>query len=700
MLKRCILMLLSVWLVGGRSMAQDLANQDSLPLPETTISSVKFLNAVIRPLKPALMAPPRRTATSSITRIPGFIEDSPVPVLVIPMKDRSSEFRNGRTRDPGSIAGILHRSTGLQMQTTTATPNAAVLRIRGFNGRYTQVMRDGFPVYGGLGGNFDLLQVSPLELKQIEVLKGPASTSYGGDAAAGAVNLVSREVSGSSLHEILLNASNIGAKDIALFNRREETSQLSFSNFASAHLQSPFDPNRDGFTDLPQINRFRLNPKLHFRTESSRQNVQIGATFNRENRRGGDRDLVKGSLTPIRQNYQEQHSLQRIATQLEASHLTPAKTRIELRNSQSWYSRQSTTREFTHSPDRLFAGKQFNSFTEISALTYNHKNRLNAGLSHNLERFREDFVAEDSLPRDQSFNRISAFAIDRYNLSYKLTLDGGVRAEYVLANSMVGKNGGQLFVLPRLFANYSATRNLRLRLGGSSGYRMPSIFSQESEMLGFRSVLPVNFALTQPERSWGGQAGICYAKYDYNYENLFTLDLQGYYNLIDNLILLQPLGFATAEYLNYDARAYSRGLEARLRIRKGKLELNAGYALNDTYLQDSLSTTALTLVPRHSVNGSFGYRNAENWAFNVYGNWNASQWLLAGMESPAVLLVGVNAERTIRQFTFFLNASNLLDMRQSKDESMLTFPYNTPQFTQVWAPLDGFYFNGGLRIRL
>jgi iron complex outermembrane receptor protein len=39
-------------------------------------------------------------------------------------------------------------------------------------------------------------------------------------------------------------------------------------------------------------------------------------------------------------------------------------------------------------------------------------------------------------------------------------------------------------------------------------------------------------------------------------------------------------------------------------------------------------------------------------------------------------------------------------MRQSRFGSLNSGPSNTPQFTDVWAPLDGFFFNGGFKIKL
>lgn len=53
-------------------------------------------------------------------------------------------------------------------------------------------MKDGFPLYAGFSSGLGLLQTPPLDLKQFEVIKGSASTLYGGGAIAGLVNLISK----------------------------------------------------------------------------------------------------------------------------------------------------------------------------------------------------------------------------------------------------------------------------------------------------------------------------------------------------------------------------------------------------------------------------------------------------------------------------------------------------------------------------
>src|SRR5690606_29442200 len=58
--------------------------------------------------------------------------------------------------------------------------------------RYTQILKDGFPIYSGASSGLGLLQIPPLDLKQVEVIKGSTSTLYGGGAIAGLVNLISK----------------------------------------------------------------------------------------------------------------------------------------------------------------------------------------------------------------------------------------------------------------------------------------------------------------------------------------------------------------------------------------------------------------------------------------------------------------------------------------------------------------------------
>ena len=93
---------------------------------------------------------------------------------------------------PGSVAMLLGETTGLRVQTIAPSLGAANVRIQGLRGRYAQLLADGLPLYGAGGDSLNLLQVPPLDLGQVEVIKGAASALYGPAALGGVINLVSR----------------------------------------------------------------------------------------------------------------------------------------------------------------------------------------------------------------------------------------------------------------------------------------------------------------------------------------------------------------------------------------------------------------------------------------------------------------------------------------------------------------------------
>lgn len=49
----------------------------------------------------------------------------------------------------GDIRMLLSESTGIHVQTTSPTSANASIRIQGLDGRYTQILKDGFPIYSG-----------------------------------------------------------------------------------------------------------------------------------------------------------------------------------------------------------------------------------------------------------------------------------------------------------------------------------------------------------------------------------------------------------------------------------------------------------------------------------------------------------------------------------------------------------------------
>ena len=134
------------------------------------------------------------------TRTERRIEDEPVRVEVLSREEVEEKL----LMTPGDIAMMLNETSGLRVQNTSPSLGGANVRIQGLSGRYTQILSDGLPLYGGQSGSLSMLQIPPMDLGQVEVIKGAASALYGSSALGGVINLISRRPVEDE-REILLN---------------------------------------------------------------------------------------------------------------------------------------------------------------------------------------------------------------------------------------------------------------------------------------------------------------------------------------------------------------------------------------------------------------------------------------------------------------------------------------------------------------
>jgi outer membrane receptor for ferrienterochelin and colicins len=152
--------------------------------------------------------------TVSATRTDRGIADQPMRVEVV---DRE-EIDEKAMMTPGDVVMLLNETGGMRVQATSPSLGAASIRIQGMRGRYTRFLSDGLPLFGeqvSLG----LMQIPPMDLGRVEVIKGVASSLYGAGAMSGVVNLVSKRPAATAEHQVLLNASTRGATDAGLWYR-------------------------------------------------------------------------------------------------------------------------------------------------------------------------------------------------------------------------------------------------------------------------------------------------------------------------------------------------------------------------------------------------------------------------------------------------------------------------------------------------
>ncbi len=201
--------------------------------------------------QPATVAPVFVTSTRAVRRI----EDEPLRVEVLAGDDvgEKSEMRPADTRT------LLSEMSGVRTQTLSPL-GATNVRIQGLPGRYTALLEDGLPLYGGQASGFTLVEVVPLDLRQAEVIKGAASALYGPQALAGVVDLISRHPPDTS--QALVNQSVPSSTDVMGFLSRSLRPRMGLTVLGGLHRQSAEDDDRDGWAEVPGFRRAELRPRV------------------------------------------------------------------------------------------------------------------------------------------------------------------------------------------------------------------------------------------------------------------------------------------------------------------------------------------------------------------------------------------------------------------------------------------------------
>ena len=583
---------------------------------------------------------------------------------------------------PGDIRMMLAESTGIQTQQTSATSGNSSIRIQGLDGRYTQIIRDGFPLYSGFSGGLGLLQVAPLDLKQVEVIKGSSSTLYGGDAIAGLVNLVSKTPTKNRQLNMLLNGTSAKGLDASLFYG-QKFDKIGTTIYAAYNHGTPYDPANIGLSAIPRFSRYTLNPKLFFYF-NDRTTLITGINGTIEDRIGGDMQYLDGKGSP-EHSYFERNKTGRYSSQVELDHTINANEKWTIKNSVSYFDRSIAL------PDYLFSGVQVSSYSEANYSKKGERADWVAGLNFLTDNFTEDRNSTFPL-RNYRYNTIGGFVQNTWDATRFLTVETGLRGDY---HNVYG-----FFLLPRVSVLVNFNEHLSSRLGGGLGYKSPTVFTEDAERIDFRNVLPIDVANTKAERSYG-------ANYDLNYrtglfDNRVSLSINQlfFYTRIADPILFVPLANSTYQYQQPGGDLHTQGTETNVKLTYNNFKLFLGYTYSDVRQHIGGVFSAYPLVSKNRLNNVLVYEKEDDFKIGAEAYYFSPQKLNDGTSGRGYWTTGLMLEKTWKRFSLFINFENLTDTRQTKFGPIYTGSITDPQFTDIYAPLDGFVVNGGVKLRL
>ena len=618
-----------------------------------------------------------QTVTVVSTRTNNRIEDIPTRVEVL----GNEEVVEETGINPGNISKLLGETSGINIQHTSAVSGNVTFRIQGLPGKYTQLLKDGLPAYGGFASGLSLLQIPPLDLKQVEIIKGSASTLYGSDAIAGIVNLISKKPSDEPEFSILLNLTHKGGADLSSFFSAEK-GKLGFTLLAGFNTQKAIDVSGNDFTDIPRYNRMVIIPKFFLDLHED-DHLIIGLATSYENRLGGDVFAIKNQTDSLHSFY-ENNETKYLSGNIKYEHEVNDRDWLKVRANLASYNRVLKTNV------NIFEGNQITSFSEISYLVNARKNHWVSGINFYYDRFLQTKTGNSFL-LDYNHQTIGVFSQDNWQITKKLSLEPGIRYDYNLNN--------RGFFLPRLAVMYKLVKQFSVRLSGGMGYKLPTPFTEDAERTRYQKVIfPVDLTA---ERSSGLNLDFT-VKTPLAEELFLSANLAFFMVQITNPIIANPdsLQNQMVFYQNGGGNLLNKGLTTNIRLSLDDFTLYVDYTLVDARKKYE-NNKPLELTPKNRVTTTLVYENEDRgWKTGLEAFYIGRQFLEDGTKTPDYWLLGASVQKMIGHFTLVLNVENILDIRQTRYENIVSGDLKNPVFSELYAPLDGIVGNVVLKFDL
>ncbi|MEK6782529.1 MAG: TonB-dependent receptor [Bacteroidota bacterium] len=509
----------------------------------------------------------------------------PMPVFLVP-KAQIKTMGSLRLND------VLTEQTGLVV-VPQVNGQGSGIQLQGFNPDYTLILIDGEPIIGRYTGSLELSRIAIGNIKQIEIVKGPSSSLYGSDALAGVINIITdRSQPGTNGNFSSRYGTN---KTLDLSGDVSVTKdKLGIYLFGNRYSTDGYDlsPENFGKTVSPFTNQtfnskitYKVGPKTDFSLagryfkEYQRFNFEVTSS-NEQIKTSGTGEVKDWNINPV---FTHRFSTKlKVIARFYTTHYQ-TETNLSLDNDGSPYYHDDFEQTFTR-PE--LNGEYF----------INSKNIITLGAGHVGETVKTSRYGDEN-----GRNQWTNYAFFQYEWlpMDKFTLVSGGRFD---SNSSYGSQFS-----PKLSARYEVNKRITLKASTGVGFKSPDFrqlyFNFSNSAAGGYSVLgteivqprlaeleaqgqiqsylfdPTLIGELQAERSVavnvGGKIEILPS---------LTMEVNGFYNSINNLIETQAVAITTAgqsiyTYRNVN-RAYTSGLETNVSYPFARnFTLSAGYQL-------------------------------------------------------------------------------------------------------------------------
>lgn len=639
------------------------------------------------------------------TKTENYINNIPTRINLI--SPRQIESLPAQTTDDllNYIPGVnINRSFGIYSHSATVT-------MRGLNGQEQArvlVMIDGIPTNKSDGGsvNWNLLNTGQIE--RIEVVKGPGSSLYGGNAMGGAINIITKKPTKlfAGKASIDYGTYNTMRGQIYLSGRLSENSKKGFYwNINSFYRQS------DGYISASKADQ-QVNPYI-VKSNLTEWGTSAKIGYDLNNNNGFELSLLyydddrgKGEKIYQPEGNNREHDSYHIKAKYfgEKNRL---KWNVSLFYLNEDYKRISEWLKDDYTFYKVLSKRL--DLGALSSLSYNLKNQIiTSGIDikqGSVNALDEYYTSSDVVYNKGKMNTLGLFIQDEINLldeklkviaglryDYAIFFDGGFEIEnptsettFMLAyhNNNLSEDYWSAFS-PKLSIQYKFNNNYRIYGSYAKGFR-PAVLDDMCRSGRIKGGFKVSDPSLQPEYINNFEIGA-----DARFYNRLRTSISTYYSLGNDFMYYVNTGDSIN--LSYGLRPIIKasniseveifGMELEINyLFTDYIILNANYAYAHSQIKDykplstddaiDLNNKYLSGTPMHMGSISINWQN-KIIRTSISAKYTGNRWvndvnkiddIVLDNKYPAYTTINLKLSKNIKTMFLNLNIQNILDKK-------------------------------------
>ena len=564
-----------------------------------------------------------------------------------------------RATPKASFFEAIEGINGVRPQLNCNICNTGDIHINGQEGANTMVLIDGLPLVSGLSTVYGLSGIPQSLIKQVEVIKGPASTLYGSEAIGGVINLITKLPENVHRFNIDTYTTSWGELNVDLGAKYQLKTIQGLIGVNYFNYSNPIDTNEDGFTDLTLQHRISIFNKIKMKRNS------IAFRYFYEDRWGGEMNW---------------NSDYRGGTQVYGESIYTSRIEVfgKYDVSENLFLQYSLN---NHDQNSVYGSTSYNALQTIGFLQGIYSKALK---NHNLlvgATYRYTSY-DDNTPATQTKEVTTLpglFIQDEWKLGNSQTLLSGIRYD---RNSIYGD-----IWTPRL--NYKWASNDEssiVRLGFGTGYRVVNVFTEDHAALtGARDVVFTEDIL--PEKSWNVNVNWNQKLYS-KFGTIFDLDLSVFKTEFSNRILPDyETNPNQIIYSNLDGKSVTQGITLNINsLSANGLKVNLGA----TFIDSKIIQNNETEYPFLTENFSGNYRVSYT-LYNPKITFDLSGTVIGPMKlpllgpldtrdpkSPVINIMNLQSTYSFKEFELYAGIKNIFNFKPASNSIARAFdPFDT-----------------------